>query len=211
MISCPTLPREKCDPKIQKLTIGKDKVSFVGHELDLQGINMSQERLDSARFSKPLTLKDFQSFLGLVNYFKDLSDSLFARPLYQMVTYATKLINMALKWDDETTASFDKLEDLVQNCQKLCFIDYSLNIILYTDACDYAHGAYLCQEHHQGDRIVEEPIRFLGGTFHGPQTRLPTIEKEAYAIYCALQRFDDLIDGVAFTNLHGSPQSSIYE
>ena len=47
----------------KKLTIGKDKVSFIGHELDLQGIkNVSQKRLDSAtRFSKPSTLKDLQS------------------------------------------------------------------------------------------------------------------------------------------------------
>ena len=36
-----------------------------------------------------------------------------------------------------------------------------------------------------GDGIVEEPIRFLGGNFHGPQTRWSTIEKEAYAIYWA--------------------------
>ena len=104
-----------------------------------------------------------------------------------------------MTWDDAPTDSFNKLKDLVHNCQKLYFIDYSLKIILYTDASDYAHGAYLCQERIHGDGIIEEPIRFLGGTFHGPQTRWSTIEKEAYAIYWALQRLDDLIGGVPFT------------
>ena len=165
----------------KKLTIGKEKVSFFGHELKSQVINMS-EKLDSAfNFSKPSTLKDLQSFLGLVNYFKNyLRDhSFIARPLYQMVANATKLINKGINWDEETNTSFDKPKDLVQNCQKLYFIDYSLKIILYTDASDYAHGAYLCQERLQGDSIIEEPIRFLGGTFHGPQTRWSTIEKES--------------------------------
>ena len=75
---------------------------------------MSQKRLDSAiKFSKPSTLKDLQSFLGLVNYFKDhLRDhSLIARPLYQMVANATKLINKALTWDEATTDSFDKRKE----------------------------------------------------------------------------------------------------
>jgi hypothetical protein len=98
-----------------------------------------------------------------------------------MVANATKLINKALTWDDATNDSFDKLNELVQNCQKIYFIDYSLKIILYTDVLDYAHGAYLCQERFQGDSMVEEPIRCFGGTFQtrGPQTRWSTIEKES--------------------------------
>ena len=91
-----------------------------------------------------------------------------------MVANATKLINKALTWDDATNDSFDKLKELVQNCQKLYFIDYSLKIILYTDASDHAHGAYLCQERLQGETIIEELIRFLDGTFHGPQARWST-------------------------------------
>jgi len=81
----------------------------------------------------------------------------------------------------------------VHDCQKLYFIDYSLKIILYTDASDYASGAYLCQERQLDRNTVEEPIRFLVSTFHGPQTRRSTIEKEAYAICWALLRLDDLI------------------
>ena len=71
---------------------------------------------------------------------------------------------------------------------------------MYTDASDYAHGAYLCQLRPlPNEGVVEEPIRFLGGIFHGPQTRWSTIEKVAYAIYLALLRLDDLVGGVHFT------------
>ena len=41
---------------------------------------------------------------------------------------------------------------------------------------------------------------FSGDIFHGPQTLWSTIEKEAYAIYWALLRLDDLVGGVHSTN-----------
>jgi hypothetical protein len=73
----------------KKLVIGVDTVPFVGHEISATGINMSKKRIESATsFSKPNSLKELQSFLGLVNYFKDhLRDhSAIAKPLYDMVT-----------------------------------------------------------------------------------------------------------------------------
>ena len=71
-------------------------------------------------------------------------------------------------------------------------IDPKLPLILYTDASDYAHGAYLCQlQQKDDDTTVELPIRFLSGNFGGAQTKWSTIEKEAYTIYLALKKLDD--------------------
>ena len=82
----------------------------------------------------------------------------------------------------------------------LYFINMANKIVLYTDASDTAHGAYLCQvvlataktEEH------EEPIRLLSRSFNGAQTRWSTPEKEAFSIYWALGRLDDLLGGIAF-------------
>ena len=89
------------------------------------------------------------------------------------------------------------MNHLVNQCQKLYFIDYSLKTILYSDESDYAHGAYLCQDRVTDGITTEEPIKFLGGTFH--QTRWSTIEKEAHATYWALLRLDDLIGVIPST------------
>ena len=63
----------------------------------------------------------------------------------------------------------------------------------------YAHGAYLCQlQQKDNGTTVELPIWFLSGTFSGAQIRWSTIEKEAFAIYWALKKLDDLV-GVSFT------------
>ena len=54
------------------LMIGKDKVPFVRHEINSSGINMSQKQIEEEiAFTTPQTLKEQQSFLGLINYFKD--------------------------------------------------------------------------------------------------------------------------------------------
>ena len=54
------------------LMIGKDKIPFVGHEIDSSRIKMSEKRIEGAiAFTTPRTLKELQSFLGLINYFKD--------------------------------------------------------------------------------------------------------------------------------------------
>jgi hypothetical protein len=56
------------------------------------------------------------------------------------------------------------LSSHIYDVGKLYFIDYTLRIILYTDASDYAHVAYLCQLRPlPNEGVVEEPIRFLGG------------------------------------------------
>ena len=125
----------------KKLVIGFDTVPFVGHEnlITAMGINMSKKCIESASyFSKPNSLNELQSFLGLVNYFKDnLRDhSAIAKPLYDMVTITTRNKIKLLTWTNEGHLAFETLKALVNVCSKLYFIDYSLRIILYTNASD---------------------------------------------------------------------------
>ena len=74
---------------------------------------------------------------------------------------------------------------------------YSLNTNLCADAFDY--GSNLCQERVEDGTTIEQPIRFFGGTFYGPQTRQSTIQKEAFTTYWALLRLDNLIGDITFT------------
>ena len=100
-----------------------------------------------------------------------------------MVALSIKHSTELLTWTSEGQLAFERLKASVNNCPKLYFVDYKLPIVLYTDDSDYAHGAYLCQIRTLPDGTnIEEPIRFLGGTFHGPQVQWSTIEKEAYEI-----------------------------
>ena len=92
----------------KNLVIRCDTVPFVGHEISATGINMSKKQIESAiSFCKPNSLKELQSFLGLVNYFKDhLRDhSSIAKPLYDIVT-VTRIKIKHLTWTNERHLAF---------------------------------------------------------------------------------------------------------
>ena len=60
---------------------------------------------------------------------------------------------------------------MVNACPKLYFINNAYKVVLYTDASDYVHGAYMCQiaPTGEGEETREEPISFLGGSFSRAQ------------------------------------------
>ena len=112
-----------------------------------------------------ILLKEFQSFMRVVNNFKDQScdHSAVAKPLYDTVASTTKQ-KKSLAWTLDGHIAFEKLKALVNNCPKLYFIDYNLPVIPYNDASDYAHGAYLryfCQIRTLPDpRLRKKPMRY---------------------------------------------------
>jgi len=69
------------------------KVPFVGDEVNSQGLNMSQAKINSPiTFTQPAIIKELSSFLGLVNYFSDhlRSHSRHSYQLHDMVAAANK-------------------------------------------------------------------------------------------------------------------------
>jgi transposase InsO family protein len=113
-----------------------------------------------------------------------------------MVASANAKRSKEILWDSAAEASFEKLKELINQCPKLYYLNENYPIVLCTDASDYAIGAYLYQV---DEEQKERPIRFLSKTLCGAQLRWSTIEKEAYAIYIALNRMEDLLGGVQFT------------
>jgi len=48
-----------------------ERVTFVGHDVDIQGLNMIDPRIASAiAFKTTESMKKLMSFLGLLNYFR---------------------------------------------------------------------------------------------------------------------------------------------
>ena len=64
--------------------------------------------------------------------------------------------------------------------------------VLHTDASRVAVGATLGQFDQNG---VEQPLAFASHKLTGPQCAWSTIEREAYVIICALQKFRDTVFG----------------
>jgi hypothetical protein len=84
----------------------------------------------------------------------------------------------------------------VGNCPKLYYVDLNLPIHVRTDASDYGIGGYIIFQL-GGDK--ELPIRLISKSLHKSQLNWSTIEKEAFAIFYTVTKYDFLLRDVKFT------------
>jgi hypothetical protein len=87
---------------------------------------------------------------------------------------------------------FRDVQESVGDFPKLHYVDLSLLINVRTDASDYGIGGYIFQI----DQQKELPIRFISKALHKAQLNWSTIEKEAYAIFYTITKFDFLLRDV---------------
>jgi hypothetical protein len=179
--------------------MGVSEIEFVGHKFDCEGISFSDKKLDGIKqFVKPVTKKDLKSYLGLANYFRDhiRHHSTLTHTLQEMIgDYSKKSRSNLLQWTPTLDDAYDRLQNALINCQKLYFVDNTLQIHLATDASDYALGAYVYQLTPEGQEI---PIRFISKSFAREQLRWSVPEKECYAIVFTLNKLDYLLRDVHF-------------
>ena len=84
------------------------------------------------------------------------------QPLHNLLSNYNK--RARLKWTQETSDSFLRIQTAIGNCPKLYFIDYNLPISLQTDASDYGIGAHLFQTLADG---TEQPLAFISKKLSG--------------------------------------------
>ena len=171
--------------KAKKCYFGFQEVEWIGKVVSSEGLTMSRTRIqDLLDFPKPTLSKQLKSFLGFVNYFRDFirNQSIIVKPLNNLLKDYNR--STRIKWTTESLKAFDDIKESVKRIPTLYFVNEKDPITLCTDASDYGVGGYLFQTI-DGKEI---PIAFLSKSLSGPQTRWPTIQKEAYAIfYCCTQ------------------------
>ena len=180
----------------KKCRFGMSQVEFVGHTVDAQGLSFSQEKRDSVlEVILPQTQRQLRAFLGLTNYFRDHVEHYadHAHSLQELLTGEGS--NRPVTWNPIALAAFDNLKRLVHECPRRYHLREGAPLTLRTDASDYGIGAYLFQLW-EG---VEEPIGFMSKAFSSVQKRWSTPEKEAYAIYYSLDKWQHILLGPHFT------------
>jgi hypothetical protein len=178
-----TLNPEKC-------RFGMSEVEYVGHLINEHSITFSNDKKSLvANFPKPENIGTLKSFIGLSSYFrrhiKNFAELI--HPLNGLCEgYNKKTKGLKLEWTEETTQAFIKTQEAIVNCQMLFYRDHSAPIQLYTDASDYGIGGYLCQVIDD----IEQPIAFISKTLTRAEKKWSVYEKEAYAIFYALRKWE---------------------
>jgi hypothetical protein len=184
-----TLHPDKCH-------FGLSEVEYVGFTINKEGTHFTRSKLDSILdFKEPSTQKELKSFLGFANWFRDHVHNYAAMtaPLHAMLKKYNK--RKRLQWTDTTKECLERIKSAIHNCPKLFFMDDISPIFLHTDASDYGIGAYLFQ-------VVngkEQPIAFLSKSLDDRMSRWDTPQKEGFAIFYALDKFDYLLRDRKFT------------
>ena len=101
---------------------------------------------------------------------------------------------MKLVWTEQLIDAFEKVKKAIENCVTLYFMNPSVPILLETDASDYSIGAHLFQLIGE----VKQSVALMSKSFDSTQRNWSTIEKEAYAIFYALQKMPHLLQDVRF-------------
>jgi hypothetical protein len=131
-----------------------------------------------------------------VNYFRDHVEglSVLIKPLNYLTAPYKKSSSIA--WTPQLEERFKLIQEAASNCPKLFYyVDINLPIRVRTDASNYSIGGYIFQLNGR----KELPIRFISKSLHKSQLNWSTIEKEAFAIFYTVTKFDVLLRDVKFT------------
>ena len=93
--------------------------------------------------TRPTSKKEVRSFVGLINYYKDMWPR-----CDHILTPLTHLCSekITFKWTDAHESSFNQAKRLVAEDVMLRFPDHSKPFHIYTDASQYQIGATLKQD-----------------------------------------------------------------
>jgi hypothetical protein len=176
--------------KLKKCTFASPSVEFVGHVVGSGTIAVIQSKVDAiASMAEPVNKKQLKSFLAMCSYYRSFTGNMakVAVPLTEMTKNRCPK-NFVL--NSLQRHSFQTLKDKLSSSEVLHSPRYDRHFIISTDASEYAIGACLSQLNDDG---IECPISFVSNKLTDTQCRWAVVEKEAYAIVYALEKFSTIV------------------
>ncbi len=161
--------------KLSKCLFAKEQVPFCGHIFSAAGIGV--DPLKAATLQKlPLSnVKELQSFLGLVNWFKDFIPDYAMRALP-----LTKLLVTSAPWE-WTKSQQEALEYLVNRIQSgpvLSHFNPNKKTVVFTDASDFAIGGWIGQLEYEDEESELKPVVFWSRKLQKAELNYAIPEKE---------------------------------
>jgi hypothetical protein len=178
--------------KPSKCVFGASGLEYLGHSVSADGVKLTDTRVRAVLdMPAPKSETALRRFLGMANSFRAHipNYSTLVRPLTALLGK-----NKAYEWSSSCVQAFEKMRKAIADHAQLMWIDYSLPLVLRTDASKEGVGAVLLQVKDG----VEHPVVFLSETLSDVATRWSTLEQEAYAIYWAVMKLEGYLLGQFF-------------
>jgi len=177
-----------------KCEFGKPEVKFVGRLVGSGNHRPDPQRLQGlAKIEVPRTKKEFRALLGAFGYYREYIPhfSAIALPLTDLTKKAVPNVIVS-RWSGDCQQAYDRLKAKLSSAQVLRISTTGTPFHLHTDASGKVVGANLGQLDEEG---VKHPLAFASQKLSDTLMGWSTIEREAYTVIWALNRFRDLIFG----------------
>ena len=164
--------------KPEKCQFHTDTTGYLGFIVSPKGVAMDPAKTKViGDWPTPRNLKEVQSFLGFANFYRRFIDaySRIVRPLTNLTQKDTPF-----QWSPPQEAAFQQLKSAFQSAPVLAHFDPDHQIIIETDASDFAIGTILSQLQPADNDI--HPIAFHSRTMAPAERNYQIYDKELLAI-----------------------------
>ncbi|KAF9762180.1 Retrovirus-related Pol polyprotein from transposon [Nosema granulosis] len=178
-----------------------NKIQYRRKEVKLLGVTPNGEDTHACEIKKnealeypiPETVTELRRFLGLTGWFRGFIKN-YAELTYNL-TDALKGAGKNYKWTENMEVEFLKIKDVLRDLKSLKIADYAKEFLLKTDASNIGMGGVLLQKNEQGEYV---PVQWVSKKFSPTERRYGISEKEMYAIFWGVKKFEYELRGRRF-------------
>jgi hypothetical protein len=190
--------------KLSKCKFLRKETKYLGYIICKEGIKPDPEKIAAiANLATPTTVREVRAFVGLLGFNRRFFYGSYSDICSPLIKLTRKYARF--EWTQNCQDAFDHLKKSLTMVPMLAFPDLKRPFILYTDASDKSIGACLVQPAYRDEKPIlhnvpnERPIYFLSHKLSKRQSKWPIVQKEAYAIYYAVQKLKFYLHNSDFT------------
>lgn len=178
--------------KLPKCEFNKQKVIFLGHVIDQNGISPIPAKVEAIQKIKPPTnVSELKTYLGIINYYHKFIPNVatILEPLHILLRNGQEW-----KWTTEQQNAFERTKIELISPRVLTHFDPSKPIILTTDASPHGIAAVLSHQTENG----EKPVGFVSRSLNQAERNYSQTEREGLAVIFGIIKFHQYLYGHHF-------------
>ena len=173
--------------KINKCDILKDRIEFVGHTIDANGVTPNDKYLKHIfQLKKPSNRNEFLSFRSTINYLNKFVPGL--SYLFQSLKRLAKQ-NHKWDWNEQDDIYFYAIQHAIDKAPKLFHPDYNKPFHIRCDSSNYAGGAGLYQMRNVDGKDIEVPIEYMSILYSDAESKCHITDKELVILIKAIKKW----------------------